>query len=150
MSLTTIPWIITIITALWFGFMAHRGERNWVLWGLGGGLFALVTSTIIFGLGHASSFPFSEHERSSLQVKWSVISFLLVGIIGWLLTLSLHRQHLLLWRLFGVESGSLNPTPAMASESQLKSVPTTKPIQETASAAKPGSEQRGDGKGPMK
>lgn len=150
MSLTTIPWIITIITTLWFGFMAHRGERNWVLWGLGGGLFALVTSTIVFGLGHASSIPFSDHERSSLQVKWSVISFLLVGIVGWLLTLSLHRQHLLLWRLVGVESGPLNPNPATAGEPQLKTTPTTKPMQETAPATRPATEQRGDGKGSMK
>jgi hypothetical protein len=147
MSLTTIPWIITIITALWFGFMAHRGERNWVLWGLGGGLLALVTSTIVFGLGHASSIPFSEHERSSLQLKWSVISFLLVGILGWLLTLSLHRQHLLLWKLFGVESGPLTPTAATAGEPQPKTTPTAKPIQETMPAAKPVTEQRGDGKG---
>lgn len=150
MSLTTIPWIITIITTLWFGFMAHRGERNWVLWGLGGGLFALVTSTIVFGLGHASSIPFSDHERSSLQVKWSVISFLLVGIVGWLLTLSLHRQHLLLWRLFGVESGPLNLNPATAGEPQLKTTPTTKPMQETAPATRPATEQRGDGKGSTK
>jgi hypothetical protein len=146
MSLTTIPWIITIITTLWFGFMAHRAERNWVLWGLGGGLFALVTSTIVFGLGHASSIPFSEHERSTLQVKWSVISFLLVGIIGWLFTLGMHRQHLLVWRLFRVESTPLNPGPATAGEPQPKSTPTPKPLQETSPAAKPPQEQRGDGK----
>jgi|SRR6516162_6626565 hypothetical protein len=146
MSLTTIPWIITIITTLWFGFMALRAERNWVLWGLGGGLLALVTSTIVFGLGHASSIPFSEHERSTLQVKWSIISFLLVGIIGWLLTLSLHRQHLLLWRLFHLESTPLNPTPAAAGEPQPKSSASTKSMQENV-PAKPASEQRGDGKG---
>jgi hypothetical protein len=147
MSLTRIPWIITIITTLCFGIMAYRAERNWVLWGLGGGLFALVTSTIVFGLGHASSIPFSEHERSSLQIKWAVISILLVGIVGWLLTLSLHRQHLVLWRLFGIESGPLNPSPATAGEPQPKSTPTAKPMQETVPGAKPATEQRGDGKG---
>ena len=146
MSLTTIPWIIGIITALWFGFMAHRGERNWVLWGLGGGLFALVASTIVFGLGYASSTPFSGQERSSLQIKWAVISVLLVGISGWLLTMSLHRQHLLVWRLFGMESGPLNPSPATVGEPQPKTMPTAKPTQETVPATKPASEQRGDGK----
>jgi hypothetical protein len=139
MSLTTIPWIIAIITALWFGFMAHRGERNWVLWGLGGGLFALVTSTIVFGLGYASSNPFSEQERSSLHTKWAVISVLVVGITGWLLTMSLHRQHFLL-------GSQLNPSPATAGESQPKHIPTAKPTQETVPAAKPASQQRGDGK----
>ena len=147
MSLTTIPWVIGIITALWFGFMALRAERNWVLWGLGGGLFALVTSTIVFGLGHASSIPFSEHERSSLQVQWAVISILLVGIIGWLLTLSLHRQHLLLWKLFRLDSNQLNPTPASAGEPQPKASPLPKTTQETAPASKPPQEQRVDGKG---
>jgi len=147
MSLTTIPWIIAIITAFWFGFMALRTERNWVLWGLGGGLFALVTSTIVFGLGLASSFPFSEHERSSLQVKWAVISILLVGIVGWLLTLSLHRQHLLLWRLFRVDSGPLNPTPASAGEPQPKASSPARTTQEPVSASKPAQEPRGDAKG---
>lgn len=142
MSLTTIPWVIAIITSLWFGFMAHRAERNWVLWGLGGGLFALVTSTIIFGLGHASSTPFSEHERSTLQVEWAVISVLLVGIIGWLLTLSLHRQHLLLGRILRVDSG---PTPASTSELQPKASPPTK-TQETVATSKSTQEQRADGK----
>ena len=142
MSLTTVPWIIAIITSLWFGFMALRAERNWVLWGLGGGLFALVTSTIVFGLGHASSTPFSEHERSSLQVQWSVISILLVGIIGWLLTLGLHRQHLLLGRLFRVDSG-----PSSAGEPQPKANPPAKATQEAVPTSKPVQEPRNDGKG---
>jgi hypothetical protein len=143
MSLTTIPWIIAIITALWFGFMARNAERNWVLWGLGGGLFALVASTIVFGLGHASSIPFSEHDRSSLQVQWAVISVLLVGIVGWLLTLSLHRQHLLVWRLFRVDSNQLHPTPASAGEPQPKISPPAKATQEPTPASKPAQEQRG-------
>ena len=143
MSLTTIPWVIGILTALWFGLMARWAERNWVSWGLGGGVFALVTSTIVFGLGHASSIAFSEHERSALQVKWTVISFLLVGIVGWLLTLGLHRQHLLLLRLFGIESGQLNPTPASAGEPQPKMNPLPKTTQEATPPAKPTQEQRG-------
>jgi hypothetical protein len=147
MSLTTIPWIVAVITALWFGFMARQAERNWVLWGLGGGLFGLVTSTIVFGLGHASSIPFSEHERSALQAEWTVISVLLVAVVGWLLTLSLHRQHLLLWSLFRPSSPQSNPTPASASEPQPKAGLSTKTTPQASPASKPAQEQRGDGKG---
>ena len=146
MSLT-IPWILTVVTALLFGWMAWRAERNWVLWALGGGLFALVSSTIVFGLGHASTVPFSERERSALQLQWAIISVVLLVVIGWLLTLSLHRQHLLLWRLFRPGTAQLSPTPASAGEPQPKVSPPAKTTQETAPASKPAQDQRGGGKG---
>lgn len=139
MSLT-IPWILAVLTALWFGWMAWRAERNWVLWVIGGGLFALVTSTIIFGLGHASTTPFSEHARSALQLDWTIISIVLILVIGWLLTLGLHRQHLLIWRLFRPESTTVTPMSS-GSETQVKANVTSKPASETP-AAKPAQEQR--------
>jgi hypothetical protein len=147
MSLTTIPWILTVVTALLFGWMAWRAQRNWVLWVFGGGLFALVSSTIVFGLGHASTFPFSERERSALQLQWTIISVVLIAVIGWLLTLSLHRQHLLIWRLFRPGTAQLSPTTASVGELQPKAGPPAKTAQETAPASKPAQEQRGDGKG---
>ncbi|HEV2208307.1 MAG TPA: hypothetical protein VG167_05990 [Verrucomicrobiae bacterium] len=88
----SIPWILTAITAIWFGAMARRAERNWVLWGLGGGFFALVTSTIIFGLGHAASIPFSQRDVAGMHFKWAAISVVVIGVLGWLFTLGLHRR----------------------------------------------------------
>lgn len=130
----TIPWILAVLTALGFGWMAWRAEKNWVLWVLGGGLFALVTSTIIFGLGHASTTPFSEQERSALQLEWTIISAVLILVTGWLLTLSLHRQHLLIWRLFVPETAAITAKPASGIENQPKPGATPKPAAETLPA----------------
>jgi hypothetical protein len=77
--------------------MAGRSGRNWALWALGGGLFALSTSTIIFGLGHASAIPFSDQENTKLHYEWTALSILVIAVVGWLFTTPLHR-HLLLWR----------------------------------------------------
>ncbi len=91
-SMMAIPWLLAVATAIWFGFTAHRAERNSVLWSLGGGLFALVISTIVLGLGNAAAMPFSDHERSSLHLRWTGEAVVLIGILGWLFTLGLHRQ----------------------------------------------------------
>ena len=91
-GMIAVPWLLAVITAIWFGFAARHGERNSVLWSLGGGLFALVASTIVFGLGHAGAMPFSDQERARLQLRWTIESVVLIGILGWLLTLGLHRQ----------------------------------------------------------
>jgi len=89
--LTTIPWLLALVTALWFGWMARRAERNWVLWGLGGAAFALVTSTIVFGLGQAASIPFSQSQRAALHLEWTVVAVVLIGLLGGLMTLGLPR-----------------------------------------------------------
>lgn len=93
MSITSTPWILALITAIWFALMARRAQGNWVLWAIGGGLFALVTSTIIFGLGDAGSIPFSDHDRVVFHLKWTAISVVVIGVLGWLFTWGLHRHH---------------------------------------------------------
>ena len=92
-----VPWLVAVVTAIWFGFAAQRAERNWVLWSLGGGLFALVASTIVFGLGHAAAMPFSDQERTRLHLQWTGEAVVLIGIMGWLFTLGLHRQGWRFW-----------------------------------------------------
>ena len=115
MEITTIPWLLAFVAAAWFGLMARGAGRNWVLWGLGGALFALVTSTIVFGLGSASCIPFSDHDRSVFHLQWTVISVVLIAAGGWLLTMSLHRHHLLLLRRLGSPtSAAAGPTLAAA------------------------------------
>jgi hypothetical protein len=97
MSVSFVPWALAAATAAWFGWMAGRNGRNWALWALGGGLFALVASTIIFGLGHASATPFSDQERTKLHYEWTVLSIVVIAVVGWLFTTPFHR-HLLRWR----------------------------------------------------
>ena len=97
------PWVFAIITAIWFGWMARRAGRSSTLWVVGGGAFALVISTLVVGLGHATSIPFSDHERIIQQAKWIAAAAIVVLILGWLLTSSLHRHHLLIWRALNPE-----------------------------------------------
>ena len=87
-----IPWILAIATAIWYGFAARRAGRNAVLWSLAGGLFALVVSTIVMGLGNAAAMPFSDQQRSRLHLQWTGEAVVLIGILGWLFTLGLRRQ----------------------------------------------------------
>jgi len=109
-SMMAVPWFLAAATALWFGITAKRAERNSVLWSLGGGLFALVISTIVFGLGHAAGIPFSEQQRARLHVEWTTEAVVLIGILGWLFTLGLYRHE---WKSWSPsKTGSSAPPPA--------------------------------------
>jgi hypothetical protein len=98
METERIPWLFAILTAAWFGWMASRADRTWVLWAVGGAAFGLVISSLVIGLGRASSIPFSEHERQIAELKWIGVVLALIALGGWLLTSSLHRHHLAMWQ----------------------------------------------------
>jgi hypothetical protein len=108
----TVPWLIATATAAWFGLMARSAGRAWSLWTLGGGAFGLVTATIVWGVNESATIPFTEQQKQLMQLKWTLISVLLVGAIGWLLTLGLHRQHQTLWRVASQRQQSPAETPA--------------------------------------
>jgi hypothetical protein len=123
MEIGMAPWLLALLTAGWFGWMARREERNLALWAVGGFAFGLVTSTLVLGLGQASSIPFSDHERKVDQIEWTVAAVVLIAVAGWLLTASLHRHHLTVWRKFkpGADSTDLTSAesrPAAASSKQ--------------------------------
>ena len=80
------------IAAIWFGVLAVRAGRNWVLWALTGGLFGLVSSTIVFGLGHATSIPFSDEERTAAHIKWVLVAAGLISVVGGVLTWNVSRK----------------------------------------------------------
>ncbi len=112
MIITIVPWVLAMVTACWFGLMAVKARRNWKLWTVAGGVFALVTSTFIFGLCQAVAIPFSNHDLAVLHAKWTVVSVVVIGALGWLLTCGLHRQHLILWAKFYSASAASAPNPA--------------------------------------
>ena len=112
MELGPIPWLLTILTAGWFGWMANRAGRTWILWAVGGVAFGLVTSTIVLGLGQAANIPFSDHERRVDQAEWATVAVLLILIIGLALTSNLHHHHLAIWRKIRPGQGSTEPTSA--------------------------------------
>ena len=89
-----VPWPVAFATAAWFGIMARRGEKNFILWAIGGGMLGLIVTTIVMGLGQATFIPFSTGEIAPFRIKMAALSVFLVLGIGWLFTGTLHR-HLL-------------------------------------------------------
>ncbi len=86
------PWILALLSGLWFGWRASRSERLWLLWSLGGGLFALVVATIIFGLRHATCIPFSDYDRAMCHLVAVVAAVVIIAGLGWLMTLGLEGR----------------------------------------------------------
>jgi hypothetical protein len=93
-----LPWLFSLATAVWFGVMAYRARRSWLLWALGGALFALVTTTMIEGVGKAAFIPLSDEAVVMFRIKLAAVSAFNVVFLGWLLTLSLQRRKLVYWR----------------------------------------------------
>ncbi|RPJ36141.1 MAG: hypothetical protein EHM35_08705 [Planctomycetaceae bacterium] len=92
MSITTAPWLLAAITGIWFGLLAWRAGRNWFPWALTGALFALMTTTFVFGLGQATAIPFSDGEKTADQLEWTLIAVALIAVLGSLFTLGLWRR----------------------------------------------------------
>ncbi len=86
-------WVLALATALWFGLMALKAHRAWGLWAVAGGLFALVTTTIVLGLEEAAFIPFSSREAALFHWRAVGISILIILFFGWLFTAGLHQQH---------------------------------------------------------
>ena len=125
MEQRVIPWLLAGLTAGWFCWMGVRAGRNPALWGVGGAAFGLVTSAIVFGLAQARTIFYSAHDRRVGHIEWLVIAVLLILVFGWLLTLSLHRHHLAVWRKFNPESA-----PAQSSAVEAKPAsPAKQPAQ---------------------
>ena len=118
------PWLLAIMTAAWFGWQADRSGRNRILWAVGGAAFGLVASTLVLGLGQAASIPFSEHETWVSRMKWTIVAVLLIAVAGWMLTSSLHRHHLVIWRKFSPSSKKVTMS---AGDPKSGTTPASKP-----------------------
>jgi hypothetical protein len=118
METERLPWLLALLTAGWFGWMANRMSRNWILWAVGGAAFGLVISTLVLGLGDATSIPFSDHARKVSEIKWAAAAVLAIGVIGWMLTAGLHRHHHFVWRKLTAGSASAGSTPVAATSQQ--------------------------------
>jgi hypothetical protein len=114
----SIPWPVALATAAWFGVMAARAHKNWVLWAIGGGLLGMIVTTLVMGLGQATFMPFSTEAIAPFRLKMALLAALIMLGVGWLFTGTLHR-HLL---------ASLTHSPAPAPEL---------PPKPTATAIKP-------------
>ena len=88
----SIPWPVAIAAAVWFGVMAYRSGKNFVLWAIGGGLLGLVLTTIVLGLAQATFIPYSTAEIAPFRLKMALLAIILVLCVGWLFTGTLHRH----------------------------------------------------------
>jgi hypothetical protein len=104
-----IPWPVAAATAAWFGLMAHKAGKNSVVWAIGGGVLALVITTIVVGLGQATFIPYYTDEITTFRLKAAGLAIVLVFCLGWLFTGTLH-QHIRELLKRGVEAPA--PIPA--------------------------------------
>ena len=93
-----IPWPIAAATAIWFGVMASKAQKNVVLWGLGGGMLALIVTTLTMGLGQATFIPYTSGDLSMFRIKIASLAIFIVFCLGWLFTGSIHPHLLVPWR----------------------------------------------------
>jgi hypothetical protein len=94
----SIPWPIAAATAAWFGLMAYKAGKNCVVWAIGGGVLALVVTTIVVGLGQATFLPFDSEQVGPFRMKVAALAILLVLGLGWLFTWSLHQRLRASWK----------------------------------------------------
>ena len=87
-----IPWPVAAATATWFGVMAYKAGKNCVVWSIGGGVLALVVTTIVVGLAQATFIPYYTGEITTLRLKVAGLAVLLVFCLGWMFTGTLHRH----------------------------------------------------------
>ena len=119
MNNNTIPWLFAAATAVWFGLLAFRAQRSFLLWGFGGGLFALVTSTIVFGLARATYIALSHEAYVHRLTQALFLSFFLILVLGWFFTASLHHHQQALWQLIRGRLGDTPPSPAADKKSSV-------------------------------
>lgn len=93
-----IPWPVAVATAVWFGVMAYKARKNAVLWAIGGGLLALVVTTVVMGLGQAAFIPFTSAQETMFRLKIAAFAVFIVFCLGWLFTGSLHPHLLAPWK----------------------------------------------------
>jgi hypothetical protein len=106
---TMTPWLFALGTAVWFGLMALRAGRSWFGWAVGGAFFALVVSTIVLGISNAMGLPISHGAIEAHQVKSVVVTLVAVLVLGWVVTISLHRHPQRIWEAINTQAGGPKP-----------------------------------------
>ena len=89
-----VPWILSIVTAIWFGVMGLRADGYWLRWAVAGALFALVASTMVLGLCDAALFPTSPEEYVSFRINSVALAVLPILLVGGIPMIRLLRQGL--------------------------------------------------------
>jgi len=93
-----VPWPVAAATAVWFGVMAYKSGKNFVLWAIGGAVLGLVLTTLVMGLGQATFIPYHTGEIAIFRIKLAAVAVIIVVCAGWLFTGSLHRRLSSAWK----------------------------------------------------
>jgi hypothetical protein len=107
-----VPWPVAAATAIWFGVMAYKAGKNATLWAIGGGMLALIITTVVMGLGQAAFVPFTSEQQSMFRIKIGALAIFIVFCLGWLFTGSLHPHLLAPWKKPGETPKGLPAGPA--------------------------------------
>jgi len=76
---------VSAIAAISFGFIRWKKGAGWLLWGISGGLFALLLTTLAWGLGTAAAVPYTDEVRKKHQAIMLVLAIIILVIIGLIL-----------------------------------------------------------------
>ncbi len=86
-TIFTWPWVFTAVAALWLGFVGWKAGRSWLGWAIGAGIVTLALSTIVFGLEHAASIPYSDYSRAAFRARTviglAILLIICAGLITW-------------------------------------------------------------------
>jgi len=93
-----VPWPVATAAAIWFGVMAYKSEKNFVLWAIGGAVLGLVLTTLVMGLGQATFIPYHTGEIAAFRGKLAAAAVIVVVCVGWLFTGTLHRRLFAAWK----------------------------------------------------
>lgn len=103
-----VPWIVSGLTAVWFGVLARLAGRAVALWAVGGALYSLCLSTMVLGLADAAFIPMSTAEELQHRIKWSLIAVGICVVVGLIVTA----------RLYGEAAARLRQKPQATPESK--------------------------------
>lgn len=79
--------IVAVLSAAWFGLMAHKLQKGIVLWCIGGAVLGLGVGTICLGLANAATVPYTPSEIHRTQWVGITCAVVVVGVTGAIIAL---------------------------------------------------------------
>jgi len=88
------PYVIGVFSGLLFAVIAWRTRCAISLWGIGGAIFGLTLATIVFGVGHAVSVPYSDEVTGKYNRISAVVSVVFIALVAAAVLFALKRSKL--------------------------------------------------------
>ncbi len=85
-TIFTLPWVFTVVAAIWLGALAWKSGRSWIGWAIGAAIATVALTTIVFGLAHAASIPFSDYDRAAFRARTALVLAVLLLIVAGAIT----------------------------------------------------------------